>query len=222
MSQPNNRIGDNFFGDGDESKFAQKGRATEVRNRLKTIGSKYRKLQIETAILLVECRDRGYCVDGYSTFANYVESEVGITLRTAQELMRVIRKCQDADVSVEKIAELGWSKIALIASDMTKENAVELLAEVKDKTYSQLQESKRQKKKEKETKKNSVEGMPGSTIKPEGQPGIVLSNNILRAIQCASTHTRQVSMQANLEFMASAFMDLCPPPPRVPENPNWN
>ena len=174
--------------------------------------------QIRAAILLTECRDGGYWAEDYSTFSEYVEQEVGLPMRTAQELMRVIRKCVNAEVESERIAEIGWSKVALIASELTKENADDLLKQANEKTYSQLQELLRQK------RKNAKSGnkTSRSETRLSKQAAILVSEKVLTALQCASLHTRDTSAQANLEFVAAKFIELCPPPSRLPESQNWN
>jgi hypothetical protein len=217
MSFTGNRFGQSFDND-ENATSSNKKRSKEVRLRLKELGQFYKAAQIETARLLEECRAGGYWAEEYATFSDFVEKEVGISLRTAQEMMRVIRKCNVAKVSPEKIAELGWSKVALIAKDLNEENAAKLLAEVKDKSYSQLQESTRQKRKS----KNAVKGKSYSKVDKNEQSDICISESVLAALQCASLHTRDFSTQANLEFMAAKFIELCPPPSRVPENQNWN
>jgi len=213
MTLPHNRFGRR----NDKKVFQSTNRSSEVRSRLKTLGQFYKAAQLETARLLEECRSGGYWAEDYTTFSDFVEKEVGISMRTAQELMRVIRKCNDAEVSPEKIAELGWSKVALVAKDLNKENAAKLLDEVKKKSYSQLQESIRQKRKAEKT------GNDGPLCETDTeQSEICISENVLAALQCASLHTRKTSTQANLEFMAAKFMELCPPPSRLPENPSLN
>ena len=218
MTQPKNRFGNRSCAYGEGFKQAGDERAKTVRSQLKALGIIFKKMQIKAAILLVECRDCGYWAEDYSTFANYVEQEVGIPMRTAQELMRVIRKCVAAKVTPHQIAELGWSKIALIAFDLTQENSVALLAKVKNKSYSQLQALLRQERK----KKNACRGDSSSKTSLDKRSDVVLSGKVLEALQCASLHTRDTSAQTNLEFIAARFIEFCPPPSRIPENPNWN
>lgn len=219
--QPNNRL----LGyeeakqepSGSDDASQQTDRGLFVRSSLIMFGQLIENSKLMAAYLLEECRREGYWSDHYSSFREYVEEEVGIPMRTAQELMRVAAKCREANVSPELVAELGWSKVALVASRLTSENAAELLSQVKAKSYSQLQEVMRQLK-----RKVAQPGKKRKADKKREESPVVLSKGVQEALRLACLHTRDQTTEVNLEFIAAKFMELCPPPSRLPPSASLN
>jgi hypothetical protein len=181
-------------------------RSSQVRLRLVEIGRAYQQSTIEVATLLEEVHRNGYWQDSHTTFSRYVEDEVGISLRTAQELLRVIRSCQSVGVSAEDIARLGWSKVAVIARHLTPQNAAQLLRHVEATPYSDLK---------KQAKVMQRQQQPSASELSESRDRICVTHAIQRALRLASMHTHDPDIQANLEFIAKKFTELCPVPSRV-------
>jgi len=217
----NHRLGNQCGerGDGSAEYEHAVSRAVFVRSSLIMFGQMLDSSQLAMAYLLEECRREGYWVHEYSTFTEYVEQEVGIPMRTAQALMRVVRCCNRANVSPERVAQLGWSKLAVVAGHLTAENATELLDEVSNKSHSQLQELMRQRKRKEQTtrKQSSKPKKSAVDVAP-----IVLSETVQEALRLACLHTHDQSTNTNLEFVAKKFMELCPVPSRVPSGPSLN
>lgn len=207
--------------DGSNQPGTNADRPRVVRRCLAIVGPIYEKSKIEVAKLLEECHREGYWVKDYKSFAEYVESEVRLSPRTAQELIRVVRKCCDAGVPTSEINRLGWSKVAVVAQQLTSHNAAELLAEVESKSYAQLQESMRQKKRA--AKNLPAKARPAASCRP-GAPteSLVMSRSLNEALRLACLHTHDPSLQTNLDFIATKFVELCPTPSRIASGDNLN
>ena len=119
-------------------------------------------------------------------------------------MVRVVKQCREADVALDRVAELGWSKVAVIAKHLTKENASELLAEVENKTFGQLQEMVRQKNRQ-ETKSATQATQP---LVQEELTQIIPSDTVYRAIEMAREQTGSLKGEDNLNFVAEKFMEL--------------
>ncbi|MDA1052509.1 MAG: hypothetical protein O3C40_18795 [Planctomycetota bacterium] len=111
-------------------------RARQTRAELASLGRLYTKMSMHIAGLLSEVQQGNYWRGDYSTFAQYVEKEVGIRPRTAQELLKVFHAAQKLRIPLEEIERLGWSKLAVVAGQLTEENKAELLRDVDRLTYS--------------------------------------------------------------------------------------
>ena len=185
-------------------------RRQTVKQRLSALGSQYQTAQIEIAMLLLEVHREQYWRYESETFEAYVQETAGISLRTAQELLRVIRACQTVNLSTTEITRLGWSKLAVVAQHLTPENATALLAQVEQTSYRQLKQSF--------SKSGSHRKNPQSTRTPK----IILSQVIQDALRLACTHTHDVDVQPNLEFMAQKFLETVQPASRFPRADHLN
>ena len=205
---------------GDDSQNQQpQNRSQKVRLRLLVIGTAIQVAKYEAGLLLAECKENGYWAENYSSFREYVEDETGLRFRTAQELIRVTRACEKANVSAEEVLSLGWSKVALVAGELTAANAKELLQEVKQKTYGQLQEAVRQRRQMTPMSTKKVHAKRTQKTKPRS---IVLSEKVQEALRLACLHTHDQATEANLDFVATKFIELCQPPSRLPPRASLN
>lgn len=149
--------------------------------------------------LLIEAHEFGYWRPYASSWQEYLEEKVQMSLRKAQELMKVRRKVQQLGVSEEQIESLQWSKLAKLASKMTPENKDELIADAKNMTHSKLASKY-------PTKKSEV-----------NHDSVLLMTPVLRAaIEDAKQFTLSEDLQQNIEYIANAFISSCPHPHR------WN
>jgi nitric oxide reductase NorQ protein len=100
------------------------------------------RLQLRMAELLFETQDGRYWRDwGFSTFKAFVEAECGFGLRKAQQLVEVYRKfVVELAVPPEQMRRLEWSKAALVAGVVRKDNRDELLQHLESLSYRDLQE----------------------------------------------------------------------------------
>ena len=184
--------------------MTRSGRSRFVRERLFTVSRTFRESRIEIATLLDETQREEYWRDTHSSFRDYVEQSLKISQRTAQELLKVIRACRAANIAAATIAELEWSKVAIVAGRLTPENAVQVLADVKDKSYGELKKMVRREK---------AAGTQKQTRHADGK--ITVTEVVHEALRLACAHTREIEFQANMEFMAAKFIELCPPPSRL-------
>jgi hypothetical protein len=191
---------------GDSTAHAeQSNRRAIVRKQLLTIGREYQSKTIEMSILLEECHRERYWQEDFVTFNEYVEAELGISTRTAQDLTRTIRACQAANVSVEEIHRLGWSKVSVVASHLTSENAAKLLMEVEGKSCRELRNLVR-------NNKSLTAAKKATTVTRKMPRQIELSAMFEAALRLACQHTRDLDIESNLKFIADKFIEFCPPP----------
>ncbi len=185
-------------------------RGEQVHERLRILGPLYSKSKFELAELLEECHLKGYWASSHKSFADYVE-DIGLCLRTAQELTRIARQCREAGVPMSEVARLGWSKVQMVAKKLTKENASDVLAQVESQSFGQLQEAIRQEKKQAQGLKTSKIRDADSAQEAEL---IAVSRQLSEALRLACLHTHDPNLQVNLDFIASKFVELCPIPSR--------
>ena len=174
-----------------------------VNQQLSSLGPKYEQSQIEIASLLCEAHSKQYWRYEHESFGAYVQDVVGISVRTGQELVRVMRACQAVGLSSAEITRLGWSKLAVVARKLTPENAKSLLNQVEQKSYRELKDS------------CTKAGADNRQKKP--LPLITLSTVIEEALRLACAHTHSVEVQPNLEFIAQKFLEVIQPPSRIPK-----
>lgn len=181
-------------------------RAEVAREQLAEMCQDIRQHMLDIGYLLEEIHRAEYWRGHYASFEVFIEEEVGFSVRKAQELIKVIRYCQSADIQREEMASVGWSKLAIVAGDLTKENAAEVLAGLKRKSCRQLKEEARQRKAERKT------SSPGRRTAE-----LIVTEIVLEAMRYACLHTRDMDFQTNLEFVAAKFLEHCPSPARVAE-----
>ncbi len=146
------------------------------------------------AKVLVECHDNKYWAPDYKSFKEYAETEVGIGLRAAQQLVKTWKVCEAHGITEEQMAAIGWSKLAIAAPFITSENVIEVVHRVKKATCSEL-------KKEFKKKKFSADKSNGSDL-----PKLVITEVIQRAMQMAATLELATTEQESLEAIATHFV----------------
>ncbi len=67
--------------------------------------------------------DKTYIHFGFTNFQDYVESEVGFTLRKAMYLIDIFRKLSRLSIPKERVLEVGWTKAKTIVKVLDNENA---------------------------------------------------------------------------------------------------
>ncbi len=184
-------------------------RRRAVKQQLSILGPKFQEAQIEIAVLLSEAHKKQYWRHEHESFKSYVQEIAGISLRTAQELLRVIRICQAVNLSTAEISRLGWSKLAVVAKHLTPDNAINLLSQVEQSSYSQL-------------KNYFTKTGENQKTNPKKRPSITFTQVIEEALRLACAHTHSIDVQPNLEFVAQKFLELIEPPTRIPriDHPN--
>lgn len=184
-----------------DREFEENGaRARYVRRELSTMGKAVEGSKLLIGSLLLETKEQKYWVHSHPNFRAYVEMEVGIPYRTAQSLISVVRKCNEAKVPLKLAIQIGWSKVALIAKRLTKQNATDMLSRAERMSYTQL----------KELAKGHVGRSKQSTSKNGSQADekpLLLSPTVQEAIRRARLETHDASPGANLDYIALSFLE---------------
>ena len=118
-------------------------KSQQVREQLKEAIKKIDSNKFAAAALLCTARESGESWDGFGSFYEYIDSELGIKRRTAKELIRIHKTCESVGVTVAEVAKVGWSKLAVIAVHLTVENKDAVLNEVASFSSRELQKSVR-------------------------------------------------------------------------------
>ena len=145
------------------------------------------------ARVLAECHDNKYWAPDYKSFKEYADTEIGIGLRAAQQLVKTWKVCAAHGITEEQMAEIGWSKLAITAPFITAGNVSEVVERVKKATCSQLKD---------EFKKQASADQSGSADSPK----LIITEVILRAMQMAATLKLAATEQECLEAVASHFV----------------
>lgn len=169
-------------------------RALQTRIELASLGRLYQRIGMHVARLLSEVQQGDYWRGDFDTFTQYVEKEVGIRMRTAQELLKVFHAARRLHIPLDEIERLGWSKLAVVAGKLTEENKAELLRDVERLTYSQLKTKHAREATSSSRKSGSV---------------LYLTEDIQRALRRATCFTHDEDPQHNLEFVARKFLEHC-------------
>jgi hypothetical protein len=169
-------------------------RRNRCRRRLIALALQDSSMKAETARLLSEVRDRSYWAGEFESFEAYCEQELGMSLRTAQELMKTYNKWVKAGVPEGQIEEIGWSKLALLAKHLTPTNRDKLLADAAASSHAMLKEKYRQ---------GASRGKP----RTNRQPDLTLTPSIIAAVTRAGEFTKSDDLQDNLEYVAQRFLD---------------
>jgi hypothetical protein len=169
-------------------------RAGHVRAALVAAKKIENRLQLLVASLLSEVNHERYWAEwGFRSFEDFVDTECEFSLRKAQELIRVYSKLVvELGIAPERIAHLGWSKVALCAARLTPANLEQMLLDINEKSYSQLRESYKKR---------------GKTAKTSGgERHLNVTPIINAAIKKAADATGSGDPQLNLEFVARGFL----------------
>ena len=170
---------------------------------IRELAPRYRSLQYQFAALLELVHRHQYWRSAYKSFGEYVECEAGLKLRTAQELIRVSRICAEHGISREQVLELGWTKLALVASKINEENKDQILKEVKSQSYTKLKRKYRSRK--------SRRSAPQT---------ISMSPVVAAAIRLAAGFSQSDDVADNLDFVAASFLHTVRQ--RSQHRPQWN
>lgn len=157
--------------------------------------------RIEAGMLLCLVAESKAWTTKFSSFESYVEEELKISLRTAQQLMKTVRKCVESQIELVEVAELGWSKLALVLNHLTHQNKENVLQDV---TSMPLAELKSKYKKVKETadkNERQTKTDTGTAI-----PTIILTATLQQALLKAAVQTKSDDLTTNLDFLASRFL----------------
>jgi hypothetical protein len=79
----------------------------------------------------------------YASFKEYVEHEHGIKFRRAMHWIAIYKALAENKVPWEKVKQLGWTKLSVIAQLLTPENVDEWVSIAEDQTVLQLKETVR-------------------------------------------------------------------------------
>lgn len=181
----------------------------KVRQLLVRISKAFQTTQAQFAELLVECHDKSYWGPDYRTFQEYVACELGLKQRKTQELMKVWRVCQQFEIPPEEINKLGWSKLAIVASSINAGNVHDVLKNVTDKTYAELQsEQKRHRRK--------------PSAKKKADAKIVMTDVIQQALRLAASRLHDVDTQECLESIAKHYLQSVSFRSRLPRRDERN
>ena len=172
--------------------FVERGQA--CRQQLVALIREQSRTQAVIAQLLIEVHDHSYWHGDFESFEAYCGTELDMALRTAQALMRTYRQCQKAGVSAERIEQIGWSKVALLANRLKPGNSEELLEEAREKTHAELK-----------AKYRPSQSARRSAAKDETSP-LFLTKPLQKALIRASILTGTDDVQRNLELIAESFL----------------
>ncbi len=176
-----------------------------IHSELRTLVVRINECNHRIAILITAVHGKRHWVEFAGSFKDYVETHLGISVRTVQELMKVLRVCQTHKIPHEKIAEVGWSKIAVVAKQITEANRDQVLADLKDFSYSQLREKYKQASSPRASKKDA-EGKVDSKAKDAQK--LLITPPLSRAIELVKELTDLDDPQLIFEFMAEQFLAL--------------
>jgi hypothetical protein len=141
-----------------------------------------------------------------SSFKEFVTGHLQLSDSLSRQLLKVAKLGIEQRISAEEIGNLGWSKLAEVAGIITKENKEEVLQDVSAMSQKELRAKYGTANERKNARKC--------------QQKIVISEEILAAIQQAARFTHQDDLQVNLDFIATQFKLLHPvtPEPRFSLN----
>ncbi|MCA9076700.1 MAG: hypothetical protein KDA93_16870 [Planctomycetaceae bacterium] len=160
-----------------------------VLQEIRQLAPQYRSLQYQFAALLEMVHRYQYWRSAYKSFGDYVECETGLKLRTAQELIRVYRTCAQHGISRERVLELGWTKLALVASKIHEGNREQVLHDIKAQSYADLKRKYRSK-----------------TSNQRSSTRFQLSPVVVAALRLAACYSQSNDIADNLEFLAVSFV----------------
>ncbi|HVX14284.1 MAG TPA: hypothetical protein VHC22_24070 [Pirellulales bacterium] len=130
---------------------------------------------------------------GSKNFSAFVVDSVRVSLRTAQELIRVRKACEAVGLSKQTIDELGWSKLAIVASKLTGSNKDQILEDIRQKSTAQLRQIYAQKR-----PKGAAPGNRAAQLR--------ITDTIAKAFYCAAIQTGVHDRQTNLEHICAEFL----------------
>ena len=141
-------------------------RAEEVREALLQVRKDINKNYVKLVQLCYEAwKERYYKKWGYSSFVEFVETELGLRWRRVYYFLNIAKAVENLGLKWEEIQEIGWKKASEIAPVLKLENAREWLEKAKKLGYRELHEEVRKIKAQK--KKKKVKYNPVETIESE-------------------------------------------------------
>jgi hypothetical protein len=101
---------------------------------LDTVSSNYVKLGGVLAVI----RDNGWWEGDYKTFSECLEKQFGLQYRKGAYLIQTYENLIQSGVAWADVKDLGWSKLRVVSSVLTKENVEEWVAKALPLTVLQL------------------------------------------------------------------------------------
>lgn len=119
-------------------------RDVEVRARILDIQGQKEKGYVNLAILLFEAYIQKYYEGwGYNDFKSYAEGELATKYRKAMNFVEIGERAKSLNLSEERLEQIGWSKLRLLASVLTEKNAEDWLKQAEGSSYRELEETVR-------------------------------------------------------------------------------
>ena len=182
---------------GQAASASEAQRANHVRAALVAARKIENRLQLPIAKLLTEVRTQRYWKQwGHRSFEEFVENDCHFSLRKAQELIRLYTKLvMYLGIAPERIAHLGWSKVALVAGELTPANVEQMLLEIEQKSYGELRAWLK-----------TMNKHHARAKKPGKNRWLIVTPIIAAAINKAAEATGSGDPQLNLEFVAQSYL----------------
>ena len=171
-------------------------REEEVTHRLGKLKILKSGCQFEMACLLREVQEHELWKVQFRSFKEYCETVVEMKIRTVQEMLRVLRTCEEFGIHAEEIQQFGWSKVAVLAAQITSENVEQCLFDLGSLSFHQLRQ------------KYCRPKAPKEKLQDDEIRELILTKCILDAMEYAGQQTDSDSDQENLEHVARMFIEL--------------
>ena len=177
----------------------------QIHLELKQLAANNNECNHRMATLISLVYGKRHWVEFAGSFKDYVETHLGLKLRTVQEMMKVQTACQTYQITAQQIADIGWSKIAVVAKQITEANRDQVLADLKKMGYSQLREKYKQASSPRASKKDAADKVAS---KEKDAQKLLITPPLARAIQLVKDLTELDDPQLIFEFMAEQFLAL--------------
>lgn len=154
--------------------------------------------------VLATIRDEGWWQDeGYATLSECLEKHFGLQYRKAAYLMQTYENLINSGVAWEQVKALGWSKLRVVSSVLTKENVDEWVAKAAGLTVLQLYDVVREFKSQAlETSGVTPEEIESKTTTISFKVHVDQKETIKQAVEKARK-------EANTEYDAVALEAIC-------------
>lgn len=178
-------------------------RSSEVREQILGIQEQKEKGYVNLVLLLYEAYTSKYAVEwGYKDFKTYSECELATRYRKAMNFVEIGEKVSSLGLPKSRLEKIGWSKLRILASILTKDNMEEWLSQAEEITYRELDEVVRKER----VDRGDLDDRPKVvklTIKmSEAEAGVIES-----AIDDAKILTNSENTTVALEMICSDWME---------------
>jgi len=167
---------------------------------LETVDSNYIKLGGVLAVI----RDHEWWkAGGYETFSKCLEEKFGLQYRKGAYLIQTYENLISSGVAWSKVKELGWSRLRVVSSVLTKENVDEWVEKAKGLTVLQLYDV---------VKAFKAQTLETSGIKPDEIENTTTTISFKVHVDQKETIKQAVEKarkEANTEFDAVALEAIC-------------